>query len=102
MARMDTIFWLALTFCAALCFIHIITAIVAAMRCRPQAAAEPPPYATSVTVIRPVCGVDNYCAETLRSSFTLDYARCEILFCVASGKDPVVPLVQRLIAAHPG
>jgi len=36
-------------------------------------------------------GVDNYCIETLRSSFTLDYARYEILFCVASGKDPVVP-----------
>lgn len=102
MARMDTIFWLALTFCAALCFIHIITAIVAAMRCRPRDPAVPPAYAAAVTVIRPVCGVDNYCAETLRSSFTLDYARCEILFCVASGKDPVVPLVQRLIAAHPG
>ena len=102
MGRMEIIFWLALTLCAALCLIHTLTVIVAIARCRPQAAAPLPSYASSVTLIRPVCGLDNYCEETLRTSFALDYARYDILFCVASGKDPVVPVVERLIAEHPG
>ena len=37
-----------------------------------------------------------------RSTFELDYPRCEILFCVASAKDPVVPLVEALMAEHAG
>ena len=100
MRRMEIIFWLALTLCAALCIVHITTVIVAIARCRPHAAAELPSYAASVTIIRPVCGVDNYCAETLRTSFMLDYARYDIIFCAASAKDPVVPLVEKLIAEH--
>lgn len=99
---MQIAFWLAFTLCATLSVIHIITVVVAIWRCRPRELAAPLPYAASVTLIRPVCGVDNYCAETLRSSFALDYARYDILFCVASGKDPVVPLVERLMAEHPG
>ena len=98
---METTFWLALTFCAALCLIHIVTVVVAIVRCRPDQPQARPGYASSVTLIRPVCGVDNYCRETLRSSFNLDYARYDILFCVASGKDPAVPLVEQLIADYP-
>jgi ceramide glucosyltransferase len=99
---MEIVFWLALSIGATLSLIHLSTVLVATARCRPQAAAEPLSYAASVTLIRPVCGVDNYCLETLSSSFALEYARYEILFCAASGKDPVVPLVERLIAQHPG
>ncbi|MEA2985564.1 MAG: ceramide glucosyltransferase [Alphaproteobacteria bacterium] len=99
---MEIVFWLALTVCAMLSLIHLSTIFVAIARCRPHEAAEPLAYAASVTLIRPLCGVDNYCVETLRSSFALDYARYDILFCVANGKDPVVPLVERLIAEHPG
>jgi ceramide glucosyltransferase len=98
---MEIIFWSVLTICAVLSFIHIITAVVAIVRCRPHEAEVRPAYASSVTLIRPVCGIDNYCAETLRTSFTLDYDRYDILFCVASGKDPVVPLVEQLIAEYP-
>jgi len=55
-----------------------------------------------VSLVRPLCGIDNYAADTLSSAFALDYPRYEILFCVASAKDPVVPLVDRLIADHAG
>ena len=99
---MEIVFWLALIICAMLSLIHLSTIFVAIARCRPHEAAEPPSYAASVTLIRPLCGVDNYCLETLRSSFALDFARYDILFCVANGRDPVVPLVERLIAEHPG
>lgn len=97
---MEIVFWLALTFCATLCLIHIVTVIIAIVRCRPRSVAIAP-YAASVTLIRPVCGVDNYCLETLRTSFTLEYEGHDILFCAASNKDPVVPVVQQLIAEHP-
>ena len=55
-----------------------------------------------VSLVRPLCGIDNYAADTLRSTFALDYPHCEILFCVASAKDPVVPLVEALMAEHAG
>jgi len=54
-----------------------------------------------VSIVRPVCGIDNYVEETLHSAFQLDYARYEIVFCVAHTNDPVVPIVKRLIADHP-
>jgi ceramide glucosyltransferase len=55
-----------------------------------------------VSLVRPVCGIENYVEETLGSAFALDYPRYEIVFCVAFAHDPVVPTVRRLMAAHPG
>ncbi len=91
---------------AALCIItaglHFASIAIALYRFRKRTAGESlvsrslPP----ASLIRPVCGIDNYAAETLRSTFELDYPCCEILFCVASAKDPVVPLVESLIAEH--
>ena len=54
-----------------------------------------------MTIVRPVCGVDNFARETLGSTFGLDYPDYDILFCVARDDDPVVALVRELIAAHP-
>jgi len=61
----------------------------------------PPRAAPGVSVVRPLCGLDNFCEETLESSFHLDYPSYEIIFCVARAHDPVLPIVQRLIANHP-
>jgi len=54
-----------------------------------------------ISVLRPVCGIENHLEETLRSSFHLDHPRYEVVFCVAAADDPVIAVVQRLIAAHP-
>jgi ceramide glucosyltransferase len=54
-----------------------------------------------VSLVRPVCGMENHIEETLRSAFHLDYPRYEIIFCAASANDATAPLVRRLIAAHP-
>jgi ceramide glucosyltransferase len=51
--------------------------------------------------VRPLCGIDNYAVETLRSTFELDHPRYEILLCVARASDPILPLVDRLIADYP-
>jgi ceramide glucosyltransferase len=60
-----------------------------------------PSPGVGVTVLRPVCGLENNIEETLASTFRLAYPRYEALFCVATEADPVVPLVERLIAANP-
>lgn len=54
-----------------------------------------------VTLLRPVCGLDPFDADTLRSSFHQDYPRYEVIFCAQTPDDPVIPLVRRQIAQHP-
>jgi ceramide glucosyltransferase len=54
-----------------------------------------------VSILRPVCGLEHRIDETLASSFQIDHPSYEVIFCVAVADDPVVPLVQRLIRAHP-
>jgi ceramide glucosyltransferase len=74
------------------------TAIVLA-RVRGREIAED--FAPGLTLIRPVCGLENHIAETLGSTFRLDYPAYEIIFCVSHANDPAVPLIRRLIAQHP-
>ncbi len=90
-------------FCIATTAIHLASTLVAVIRCRsPATRLRPPAHAPAVSLVRPVCGIENHVEETLASGFTLDYPRYEIVFCVASAQDPVVPTVRRLMAAHPG
>jgi ceramide glucosyltransferase len=95
--------WAAAAICGLGIFSHIASLAIATVRCRTPARPMPPPAnATAVTLVRPVCGIDNFVEATLRSSFMLDYPCYELIFCAASAKDPVVPLVHALIAEHPG
>ena len=82
---------------------QILSTGVASFRCRKVAGMLPAPAdAPPVSLVRPVCGLDNYAEETLRSGFLLDYPAYEMLFCCDEADDPVVPLLRKLIAAHPG
>src|SRR3974390_358165 len=76
-----------------------IFAVIARLKRQPAAAAAEPSEGTSI--LRPVCGIENFIEETLQSTFTLNHPRYEILFCVADADDSVIPLVRRLIAEHP-
>lgn len=64
----------------------------------PQAGAIGQPR---ISLIRPVCGLDAFDAETLASSFTQDYPDYEIIFCAPTEGDLAVPVVRALIAQHP-
>lgn len=55
----------------------------------------------AVTLLRPVCGSDPFDEETLRSSFTQDYPRYEVIFCAPNDTDPSVALCRRLMAQYP-
>jgi ceramide glucosyltransferase len=99
---MDAIAHLAGAFTIFAFLTHVVTILIARRRLRVLPVGSTPVTQTPpVTIIRPVCGVDAYEEKTLRSTFELDYPRYEILFCCAKADDPVVPLVQRLIAEHP-
>src|SRR5690606_33266874 len=54
------------------------------------------------SLVRPVCGLEYRIEEEIASSFALTWPNLEIIFCVEDADDPVVPLVERQIAAHPG
>jgi ceramide glucosyltransferase len=89
------------TFCIIAVAGQILSIAIALFRFRRTPRSAPseqqlPP----VSLVRPLCGLDNYAVDTLRSTFDLDYPHYEILFCVASAKDPVVPLVEALMARH--
>jgi ceramide glucosyltransferase len=93
---------LAGAFCTVASLLHIASVLVAIRRIRrSDKSPAGPPYADEVTILRPVCGFENFSMETLGSVFDLDHAHHEILFCVANYNDPAVPLVQHLIAANP-
>jgi len=92
----------AATFCIAVTLVHLTSIAIAigrfcARRPRAPSSKSYPP----VSLVRPLCGIDNYAADTLSSTFALDYPHYEILFCVASAKDPVVPFVKALMAENP-
>jgi ceramide glucosyltransferase len=64
-------------------------------------AARRPAWRPPVTILRPICGIEDHIHSTLASAFAISYPQFEIIFCVASPDDPVVPIVEQLIAAHP-
>jgi ceramide glucosyltransferase len=84
-------------------FSHVasVLAVLVRFKRRDAGTSAAPNTVAGVSVLRPVCGIENFIEETLRSTFSLDYPRYEILFCVADADDPAVPLVERLIATHP-
>src|SRR5260370_23244703 len=65
---------------------HVASVAIAAFRLRRSVPGESPLIQKfpPVSLVRPLCGIDNYATDTLRSTFELDYPRCEILFFVAS------------------
>src|SRR5947209_12464424 len=93
----------AIAFLGILLFtLNLASVLAAAWRCRarPRTLAVPNP-APKVSLVRPLCGIEPFGEETLRSTFGLDYPDYEIIFCVQRGSDPIVPLAERIIAEHP-
>src|SRR5665213_2253212 len=88
--------------CIVLVVLNFVSVGIAIWRAKPRRTPMPAPKeAPGVSLVRPVCGIDNFCEETLASSFRLDYPDYEVIFCCARAADPVVAVVQRLIAANP-
>lgn len=94
--------YVCVAFCATLLTLNFASIAIAAYRCKARPRTLPvPAHAPAVSIVRPLRGLETFSEETLGSSFVLDYPSYEVLFCVQSANDPVIPLVERLIAAHP-
>jgi len=88
------------TFCILAAAAHCSSLLTVIARVRRQRICARPAD-IGVSILRPLCGIDNFSEATLRSTFHLDHRRYEILFCVADAADPIVPIARRLIETHP-
>jgi len=101
--------YIAAAFCVMLTFLNLAFLGLAAWRCRrrPEPVAARLPRAglanptPPVSIVRPVCGLETFSEQTLRSTFELDYPDYEVLFCVQKKTDPIIPLIERLVAEQP-
>ncbi len=91
----------ALIFCILAIATHLVTVALAIYRNAKPRTRAGARGAEPVSVVRPVCGVDHFDEMTLRSTFELDAANYEIIFCAAREDDPAVPLVRKLMADNP-
>lgn len=55
----------------------------------------------SISILKPLKGIDSGLEENLIRFFQLDYPQFELLFSVADPQDPVIPLVTNLIKKYP-
>jgi ceramide glucosyltransferase len=93
---------LAGSFCALAGLLHCASIIIVIARHRrPDAPVTAGERAAGVSIVRPLCGLENFSDATLGSAFELDYPNYEIVFCAAHAGDTVLPLVRRMIAANP-
>jgi len=89
-------------FCAVATFLHFASiGVVIARHRRLERATGSGQRVEGVSIVRPLCGIENFSQATLASTFKLDHPNYEILFCAAHVMDPVLPLVRRLITDHP-
>jgi ceramide glucosyltransferase len=99
--HMDLFGALAGCVAAALTAAHIASSVVAAIRQRKNRLHLSIADVPRVTLIRPLKGVEPFSYVTLKSTFDLQPAAAEILFCVESATDPIIAIAERLIAEHP-
>jgi ceramide glucosyltransferase len=99
--HLDTIAQLAGGASVALTAIHIGSTLLTGIRQRERKYYDRRTDVPAISIIRPLRGIEPFTYATLKSTFALHPAPTEILFCVESGTDPVVGVVERLISEHP-
>src|ERR1700683_881275 len=91
----------ALLALAAAPVIYYFLAIIAArkfFRRDPAASSQPLDFVPSVSILKPICGLDRESYENFSSFWVQDYPEFEILFCVSDKRDRALPVIQKLIA----
>ncbi|CAN7329327.1 glycosyltransferase [Rhizobium sp. LjRoot258] len=86
----------------ALLAVNTLSLMIAGWRIRsrqdetPSVPARPP-----VSIVVPLCGVEQFSRETLESALSLDWPEYEIIFCIADKTDPVVCLAEEALRKKP-
>ncbi|KAK8861307.1 hypothetical protein IAR55_002126 [Kwoniella newhampshirensis] len=64
-------------------------------------ASLPASSAPGVTIIRPLCGLDQNLYNTLESCMKLDYPKFEVIFALQDEKDEALPVVRMVMGKYP-
>lgn len=54
-----------------------------------------------VSVLKPLCGLEDGLEQNLESFFRLDYPNYELIFTLAHPQDPARPVIERLLKKYP-
>ncbi|MFT4020655.1 MAG: ceramide glucosyltransferase [Acinetobacter sp.] len=98
---MTLIVYLAIVVSCTLIFVQLTTILLAIVRMRQKYQSSVTHLSPHITLIRPLCGLDHDTEELLLTCFQQNYPHYDILFCVASQQDPIIPHVYRMIEDHP-
>ena len=60
-----------------------------------------PDFAPPVSVVKPLCGLDDGLEENLESFFRLDHPEYEVIFSFARPEDPAFSVARRVADRHP-
>ncbi|AUX79190.1 glycosyltransferase family 2 protein (plasmid) [Sinorhizobium fredii] len=83
--------------------INLLSLMIAGWRIWPRLGPQPrTTYRPPVSLVIPLCGIEEFSRETLESAFRLDWPEYEVIFCVADAKDPLIPLIEAARRRHPG
>ncbi|WWC87552.1 uncharacterized protein L201_002442 [Kwoniella dendrophila CBS 6074] len=64
-------------------------------------ASLPSMSAPGITIIRPLCGLDQNLYNTLESCMTLDYPKYEVIFALQDENDEALPVVRMVMEKYP-
>ena len=64
-------------------------------------ASLPPKTAPGVTIIRPLCGLDNNLYNALEAAMKLDYPKYQVLFALQDEQDEALPVVHMIMDKYP-
>jgi len=92
--------WAAL-FAGALTATNLVSQAIALWRLRkPLERSALLDLLPAVTIVRPVRGIEAFSRETAISGLELDYPSYSTIFCVADAGDPIIPMIEELIAQY--
>ncbi len=90
-----------LSLAIVLSWAYWITALISTWAFHREKEEVDPEFAPPVSILKPVKGLDYGAYLNLKSFFTQDYPRYEILFGVESSEEPTLPVIKRLMEEHP-
>jgi ceramide glucosyltransferase len=68
---------------------------------RTSRGAPDPAFVPGVSILKPLCGLDERLEENLEAFFQLRYPRYDVVFSFASITDPAYPIARRVADRHP-